>query len=423
MRWALLIFRLMEKVHHVLIIGFVWPEPKSSAAGKRMMELIHLFQDQGWQVTVASSAAATDHMADLEKLGVQTMPIEINSSSFDVFVKELQPSIVLFDRFVTEEQFGWRVAEHCPDAIRILDTEDLHCLRRSRKKALHNGHTFNKSDLLKVEDAKREIASIYRCDLTLMISEFEMDLLQDVFDVDATLLQYLPFLLDPVDGRTRKKWPDFEDRNHFMTIGNFRHDPNADSVEYIYQQIWPLIRQQLPGADFYVYGAYPNQRVEQLHNPEDGFHIMGRASSAKAVVQKAKVCLAPLRFGAGLKGKLIEAMQCGTPSVTTPIGAEGINGTLPWCGEIAVNSKEIADRAVQLFSDKALWRQAQQHGADIINKRFAQPKYGAAFLSSIKNISKQLKEHRLNNFTGQMLMHHRSASSKYMGRWIEAKNN
>jgi len=423
MRLALLIFRLMKKSQQVLIIGFVWPEPQSSAAGKRMMELIHLFQSQGWGVTFASSATETEHMADLEKLGVRTMPIEINSSSFDVFVKELQPSIVLFDRFVTEEQFGWRVAEHCPDALRILDTEDLHSLRRTRKKAVYNEHTFNKSDLLKAEDAKREIASIYRCDLTLMISEFEIDLLQDIFDVDVTLLQYLPFLLDPVDGDTRKKWPDYEGRNHFVTIGNFRHDPNADSVEYMYQEIWPLIRQQLPNAEFHVYGAYPNQRVEQLHNPENGFYIMGRASSANVVLQKAKVCLAPLRFGAGLKGKLIEAMQCGTPSVTTPIGAEGINGKLPWCGEIAESSKEIADRAVQLFTDKALWKQAQQHGTDIIKKRFAQPKYGKTFLSRIKNIRKQLEEHRLNNFTGQMLMHHRSASSKYMGRWIEAKNN
>jgi len=413
----------MDKSQHVLIIGFVWPEPQSSAAGRRMMELISLFQSRGWDITFASSAAETEYMADLESQGIQTKSVEINSSTFDEFVQDLAPSMVLFDRFVTEEQFGWRVAEQCPNALRILDTEDLHCLRRARKEAVTHDRDFDRADLFSGDDAKREIASIYRCDLTLMISEYEMELLQNVFGVDADLLQYLPFLLDPIDEANTQQWPDFEERQHFVTIGNFRHDPNADSVEFLYKAVWPEVRKQLPDAEFHIYGAYPNQRVKQLHKPEKGFYIEGRAPNADAVLMNAKVCLAPLRFGAGLKGKLIESIQCGTPSVTTPVGAEGINGELPWSGTVTEDPQEIAAGAVELFTNRAAWQRAQQNGIKIINKRFARQNFSKDLFNSIKNLKRCLGEHRRQNFTGQMLMHHRSASSKYMSRWIEAKNN
>jgi hypothetical protein len=80
-----------------------------------------------------------------------------------------------------EEQFGWRVAENCPKAIRLLDTEDLHCLRTARQKAFKENRAFALNDLLSEEVAKREIASILRCDLSFIISEFEMTILKEVF--------------------------------------------------------------------------------------------------------------------------------------------------------------------------------------------------------------------------------------------------
>ena len=108
----------------LLIIGYVWPEPNSSAAGSHMLQLIAFFQAQGYVVTFTSPAQQTEHMVDLTDIGVFVEPITLNCDSFDTFIAQLQPDIVLFDRFMMEEQFGWRVAEHCPNALRILDTED-----------------------------------------------------------------------------------------------------------------------------------------------------------------------------------------------------------------------------------------------------------------------------------------------------------
>jgi hypothetical protein len=413
----------MTANQRVLIIGFVWPEPNSSAAGGRMVQLISIFAAQGFDITFASSASDSDYMIDLESLAVAKKSITLNCSSFDVFIKELKPTIVLFDRFMMEEQYGWRVAENCPDALRLLDTEDLHCLRLARQKAFKENRQFTTDDLLVEEVAKREIASILRSDISIMISEFEMEVLQSVFKIDNQLLYSLPLLIEPINDSTIKNLPSFEDRKDFVFIGNFLHEPNWNAVQYLKESIWPLIKKQLPDAVLQIYGAYPSQKVLQLHKPAEGFNIMGRADDAQEVVRIARVVLAPLRFGAGIKGKLIEAMQCGTPSITTTIGAESMQGSLPWNGFVADDTATFADNAIELYQDKTLWQQAQENGFQIIEKRYAKSLFADDFMKHILEIQTHLKQHRLNNFVGALLQHHTMTSTKYMSRWIEAKNS
>ena len=114
---------------HVLIIGYVWPEPRSSAAGGHMMQIIDSFLQHGWQITFSSPAGVGEHKADLAVLGINEVAIELNNSSFDTFISELAPDIVLFDRFMMEEQFGWRVEKHCPNALRVRGSS----LREAKK--------------------------------------------------------------------------------------------------------------------------------------------------------------------------------------------------------------------------------------------------------------------------------------------------
>jgi glycosyltransferase involved in cell wall biosynthesis len=408
-------------MQRILIIGKVWPEPASSAAGSRTLQLIELFLLQGWSVSFASAAGESEYTSDIESLGVNKHTIELNNSSFDAFIKTLQPTLVIFDRFTMEEQFGWRVADACPEAIRVLDTIDLHCLRAARHSALKEKREFVMSDLVS-DIAKRELASIYRSDVSLMISEVEMELLQQFFKVDASLLHYVPFLLDPLTNVQCQSWSQFSEREHFISIGNFLHEPNWDAVLYLKQEIWPLIRKQLPKSELHVYGAYPSHKVFQLHNPKEGFMIKGRAESAEDVMKKARICLAPLRFGAGIKGKLIDAMQYGTPGITTDIGAESMHGELAWNGAIANTPQKIAEAAIQFYTNENLWKQAQQNGINIIDQFFSKEKHGKALIEKLLTTQAHLKQHRVNNFTGAMLMHHTAASTKYMSLWIEAKN-
>jgi len=399
----------------------VWPEPNSSAAGSRMLQLIELFQKQNWEVHFATTASETPHMVELDVLGVLVQQIKLNHDSFDEYVSVLQPDVVVFDRFMIEEQFGWRIAEQCPDAIRVLDTEDLHCLRKVRQEAFKKNIEFTTDMLLSSEIAKRELASIYRCDLSLMISTYEMYLLQEVFRVDESLLCYLPFLLEKITDDKILGLPKFEDRQHFMCIGNFRHEPNWNMVLYLKQTIWPMIRKELPKAELHIYGSYPSEKVTQLNKKTEGFLVKGWVDDVNRVMRESRVCLAPIRFGAGIKGKFTDAMQNGLPSVTTSVGAEGMSGDYSWSGIVADGAKEIARAAIDLYQNEQEWLKSQENGVTIINTIYSNIKYQENFITTLKSFSKSLSQHRNLNFIGAMLMHHSFKSTKYLSKWISEK--
>ncbi|MFI1743694.1 glycosyltransferase [Thalassobellus sediminis] len=405
----------------ILIIGFVWPEPNSSAAGSRMMQLIDIFRSSGCKITFASTCAKKENAFDLTEIGVEQVDIALNSDSFDVFVKTLNPDIVLFDRFMVEEQFGWRVSEQCPNTLRILDAEDLHCLRKGRELALKDQSVFSKTYLFN-DTAKREIASIYRCDLSLIISEEEIEILKNQFKVSAHLLYYLPFLTEVISMEAKRKLPKIKEREHFITIGNFLHAPNYNAILFLKEEIWPLIRKKLPKVEMHIYGAYASEKVLQLNNKKEGFIIKGFAEDANLVMQNAKVCLAPLRFGAGLKGKLIDAMLNGTPAVMTSIAAEGMFGGFDSNGFIADDVEQFADKAIELYTNKIFWNGKQKNGFIVMNARFDKQLFVSDFVFKINSILNNLQIHRLDNFTGQMIQHHTMQSTKFMSKWIEEKN-
>lgn len=405
----------------ILIIGYVWPEPNSSAAGSRIMQIMDVFLRQGYEVHFASNAQRGTYASDLKALGIQTHDIELNDSSFDAFAEALNPQIVMYDRFMIEEQFGWRITENCPDALCILDTEDLHGLRNARADAHKKKLSFSESFLMN-NTTKREVASMYRCDLSLIISEFEMELLQNSFGVPKNLLFYLPFMVEKIGELETANWKPFEERTDFMTIGHFKHLPNYDAILYLKEEIWPLIRKQLPQARFHIFGACPTIKVEKLHNKDEGFLIEGHAESSWQVTENAKICFAALRIGAGLKGKLLEAMQCGTPCVTTSIGAEGMNGDLDFNGIIADDPENFAAAAVELYSNKEKWQGAQKNGSLLINNRFLKENWSKALIETVEKTIDNMNEHRLQNFTGAMLKHQSLQATKFMSKWIEEKN-
>jgi len=405
----------------VLIIGYVFPEPNSSAAGTRMLQLIDFFINQNYTVVFATSCKKSTNAFDLESLNVQVVEILLNHSSFDFFVKDLNPEVVLFDRFMTEEQFGWRITENCPDALRILDTEDLHFLRKTRQQSISSSSvSANDFDLNDI--AKREIASIYRSDLSLIISEAELKILIDKFKIDCSLLLYLPFMLDLNENSELKQHSSFSERTDFVSIGNFLHPPNSDVIFYLKNDIWPLIKSQLPQANLHVYGAYNTQAIRSMHNKKDGFLLHGYVEDAFEVVNSSRVLLAPLRFGAGLKGKLILAMQCGTPAAMSTIAAEGMFGSDQPNGIIEDDPSLFVKKCIDLYTQESLWTEYQNKGDAVLKSRFNKLDHQLKLKERISLIQSTIQSHRSDNFIGQLLAHHQFQSTKYMSRWIEVKN-
>lgn len=397
----------------MLIIGHVWPEPKSSAAGRRMMQLIEFFKVSKYDICFATPCSKKEHAYPLEKINVSIASIEVNNSSFNDFIQKLNPDVVIFDRFMMEEQFGWRVQDYCPKAITLLNTEDLHSLRRKRKSKIA-GKPSSKNQELEL----RELSSIYRCDLSLIISKFEIEYLKEK-GVQEELLFYLPFMEEVPNQKNILK---YEERANMVTIGSFLHDPNIDGVRYLKENVWPLVRKKLPHVEMHVYGSYPNSKIEQLTNLTEGFIIKGWADDASQVMSRARVCLSPLRFGAGLKGKFIDAMRMGTPSVTTYIGSEGMPQGENWPGFISDSPNEMANKAVLLYNQKDIWREKQSIGIRVLSSEFSKEEYQQKFKEKLFGLKANLAHHRSQNLFGNILKLNNLRSTKFMSKWIEEKN-
>ncbi|QBQ42838.1 glycosyltransferase [Sphingobacterium psychroaquaticum] len=402
----------------VLFIGLVWPEPQSSAAGSRIRQLIQTFLDSGASVVFACAASKSDYSFPLETLAVRELPIALNDSKVDAQFKAENPDIVIFDRFMVEEQYGWRIREQCPKALTILDTEDLHFLRKARQEAWKTGEAPDYYN----DTAKREIASILRTDLSLIISQEEIRFLTDTFKIDASILYYLPFLEETLEEMHLDRWNSYETRKDFMFIGNFIHEPNWRTVQYLKTTIWPILRKELPGVALHIYGAYASEKVYQLHQPKENFFIMDRAEDAQETMAKYRVLLAPIPFGAGIKGKFIDAMQSGTPSITSRVGAEDMTLDDQWNGFITDSTDEFVAYAKHLYSDPQAWNAAQKRGQTIHNRLFSKTQHTRDFLQTITTLQSKISTHRQKNFMGQILNTQAHNSLKYMSLWIEEKN-
>lgn len=406
----------------VLILGLNWPEPEATAAGTRMMQLIHWFLEKNFQITFASTATFSNYSIDLTTLGIDQQHIKLNHNSFDEFALKLDPSIVVFDRFITEEQFGWRLAEKLPKAIRILDTEDLHSLRACREIALSDKKIFNSTDWLSADITKRELASILRSDLSLIISDFEFKLLVEKVKIDSSLLFYLPFVYRELTKSIVENWPPFDQREHFVFIGNGKHAPNTDAILWLNKSIWPLLRKSLPNAELHIYGPYMPERIQKMDNAETGFRIKGWVKDIAPVLTNARLNLVPLRFGAGLKGKLLEGFRNGIPAITTAVGAEGtgdINAL-----KLCTRDEEVSfsNLAIQLYLDSRKWKEVQALGTNLINKHFSNEDLKEELLEKIIDLGENLQLHRAANILGGILTHSSMRSTKYLSKWIEAKN-
>jgi glycosyltransferase involved in cell wall biosynthesis len=404
----------------VLWICTVWPEPTSSAAGFRTLRLVRALQKRGHSQCVVSPAKDNVFRNELEQKGIETYNAEPNDSAFDQFLLERVPDVVIFDRFMMEEQFSWRVRLHAPNATRILDTVDLHSLRRLRerrfKKGLDESETLERVDM--ADDTLRELAAIWRSDLSLITSTTEMKLLQRTYGVAADLLLLCSFgyEVQPIS-------LGFKERSNIVFIGNFNHKPNADAVHFLQNSLWGQIRSAcarvgIPDCELHIYGAYTPQQLRG----SNGIRIKGCASNAYEVLSQYRVNLAPLRFGAGIKGKISDGWFVGTPCVGTSCAAEGMHDNLEFGGTVVDNPAEFAEAVAQLYVDEISWAQASERGVTIINTLFSAEAYERSFVDGVEQAHSTREDRRSRNFIGELLWYESNRSTEYFSRWIESKN-
>ena len=418
-------------------------------SGLRDWNMVKGFLQQEWQVLYSSQSKENQFSKLLEKEGVTTVRHASNDGRFDEWIKNEQPDFVVFDRYVTEEQFGWRVKEHSPSTVQILDTQDLHFLRKQRHVALEGGESLQaiaKGDIeLQCDTTLRELAAIYRSDCTILISDFELHLLTTVFHIPASMLHVCRLNYDssksfrPLEKRTKD----------FCMIGNFRHAPNYDATLWLKNTIWPLIRAKLPTAEVDVYGAYPPKEIMNLTNTSKGFTVRGPVKDHMSMLKKYRINLAPLRFGAGIKGKISDGWHCGTPAVSTPIGAEGMTDYFPFggavssftsptqCGSASASAaggsaegggdydyaaESFASKAISLYLDDKAWTKAQRRGGDIMHNLYSHDLNSRSLISRMLYTKDNLEHIRSSNMVGSILNYQLNRGTKYFSQWIEEKN-
>jgi hypothetical protein len=409
-----------------LFLAQLWPEQNASGASTRTLQLIQFFIHCGWHVHVWSDAEPNGHEQVLRDLGCQTLRVAPNDDGFDSQLVAVDPQMVVFDRFSMEEKFSFRVWRNCPNALRVLDTVDLHSIRLARGKQLKQQddailccpdlefkNYFDQSD----GTWERELAAILRSDLVLVVSDFERDLLVHQFKVPQEIV-HLCRLTYPARS-TRA--PGFEDRSGFVALGCFRHPPNVDAFNYLSRIFWPRLRGRLPNAVLHVWGSHMGPSAPIQSSRQAGISVKGHAPSAVLALEQARVQLALVRYGAGIKSKISDAFFAGTPSVTTRIGAEGMMDGAEFPGFVSSDLDEAVEHAVLLHEDKTLWNQKALLCGAVLRASYDEKSTLKPLEEKVKSILQNLPGQRRSNPLGRVLWHQSFRSTEYFSRWIETK--
>jgi glycosyltransferase involved in cell wall biosynthesis len=389
---------------------YVWPEPLSSAAGVRTLELCRHLRQLGYAVTFLSPCRENAASLALAREGVSTLPCPANDSLVEGRLKELRPDLVIYDRFVMEEQFGWRARSLWPDALHLVDTQDLHTVRRARERLLAQGKSLDAIvSLAGAEfspDLERELASLYRADACLVVSPWEKEWLEGQ-GYPAARAFFLPF------GAERDMdVPGFTARDGFASLGNFRHPPNLDGVRWLIRELWPRLRQTLPDARLHLYGAYPPGEISALGG-KDGIATHGPVPDHRKALKKHRVLLAPLRYGAGIKGKVLEAWATGLAVVGTEVAMEGLG-----CGHVPAEG--FVSESIRLHESAGDWQAAQERGWKAL-ANFSPEALKKRCEEILAECFRKKAGWRAHPVT-RMLLHHQHNSTKYFSLWIEGKN-
>jgi glycosyltransferase involved in cell wall biosynthesis len=297
----------------LLIIAHLWPESNTTAAGQHLLALIQSFKNAKYQVNFGCTTDKTPLGDPFIEDAIIVHKIALNCNSFDELILDLRPEVVLFDRFISEEQFGWRVYKNLPQCYTLLNTEDLHSLRLSRS----NG---KEEEWETTDTFKREIASFYRVDKVLIISREEIKRLTALLPSIGSKLIYTPLIVHRREIATtnhRKPWS-------FVFFGSGKHPGNKATLHRILE-MWPNILKIQPESSLIIFGAYYTESLMNKANKLKQVSFLGWVEDLDTILINYQFLLSPTPFGAGLKGKILQSINNGLICLCTSLASEGID--------------------------------------------------------------------------------------------------
>jgi GT2 family glycosyltransferase len=347
---------------HMLVVDALAPDPSRDSGSLRLVNIIGLLHDMGWRVTfMANNRRASAAEIDLlGRLGAQVLckPWSPNLPSWLARHGAGLTAVLLCRHYVAEPYLPL-VRQRAPQAKVIFDTVDLHFLREQRAAA----HTGNESLARQARRSRdHEFALMRACDASLVVSPVEYQMLREALpEAQVELLSNV----HAIHGRRAS----FDDRTGLVFVGGFGHPPNVDAVQWLVDEIFPRIHRERPDIALHLIGDIPVAARAPLARP--GVHIHGRVQDLTPWMEGCRVALAPLLYGAGVKGKVNMAMSHGLPVVATPMAAEGMHLVDGENVLLANDADAFASAVLRLHEDGALWLRLSDASLDNVRQYFS----------------------------------------------------
>lgn len=347
----------------ILIIDICTPTPDKDAGSVTAFYFMKAFQSLGYKVTFIPAGNFLHierYTPQLQKMGIECLyaPYVTN---VEQHLKQCGAAydVILLYRAHNAWLHIHKVRKFCPNAHVIFDTVDLHYLREQRQAALEN----SKQIAQQAEQTKAiELGSMRLADATIVLSDVEKGVLLNEIP-DLTIFT-VPLLLDIPGCHSL-----FSARQDILFIGGYEHPPNVDAVIYFAEKIWPRLKLQLPGIKFHVLGSKPPPEIMNLASED--IIIAGYVEKLDHYFDNCRLSVAPLRYGAGIKGKIGTSLSYGVPCVATFVAAEGM------CLENGVNilladdPDAFAEATIRLYQDETLWNQLSSGGLEFVSRHYS----------------------------------------------------
>ncbi len=346
----------------VLIVDACVPTPDQDSGSVRMLNLMRVLIDLGWKVSFMpeNRLALDGYTAPLQQLGVEVLYAP-HAADAAAWFRENGPILdaVILSRHYVASTFLPLVRAHARRARVIFDTVDLHYLREQREAEL--AHSASLAAHAR-STREHELRLLRACDVTVVVSPVEQALLQR--EVPGARIEVLSNVHEVIGQRAG-----YVARRDLWFVGGFQHPPNVDAVRWFLQDIWPAVEAALPEVRLHIVGSRMPDDLRSLADTRVEVH--GFVENLDRFLDGCRLSIAPLRYGAGVKGKVNMAMAHGQPVIATPIAVEGMHVVDGEHVLVAEDAAGFADAIVRGYSDGDLWERLSRNGLLNVERHFS----------------------------------------------------
>jgi GT2 family glycosyltransferase len=355
-----------SKEKRLLLIDSITPRPDSDSGSIDTFNYLRILNTMGYQVSFLPyhSTVSDSYVRDLQSIGIRVLHKPYFSDFQSTLQKEAPKADIIFMYRIVAHSYMPLLRTLVPETPIIFNTVDLHFVRFERAAEL-SGDSGEREKA--TETKRKELNAMKIADLTIVVSEFEKDLIKTIApDVRVACIPIVRQIISR-SGRS------FNDRRDVLFIGGFLHKPNVDSVIYFITEVWPrvLVKQKSMGRafKFFIAGSNTPQEIRDLQS--ETVSVLGYVPDLSSLFDTIRISVAPLRYGAGLKGKVVDSLLHGVPVVGTSVSTEG-SGLQHNVHVLNADTPEaMAEYIIQLYQDELLWRRLSENGKGYCEQNFS----------------------------------------------------